>query len=167
MLPYLFHGLILGLPLIRLTGIFWSYTAIIQWTFAVLIGFFIFLKKTNQACTAFAASFLSMHAAGLIYEIPFFLSVRISVIQFFFSNRYPLLLNTHFLSVAMLAWLLHDLHWKPNKIFWLMFSVFLTFSIIYFFFCNINPWIGYFARLPTIFLALSIPFTLRQNLRHH
>jgi len=160
-LAILFASLTMQIPFATLVGFNWSYAAAIEWTFALLISYFIFRKKTRRAEFSFIASALSVHFGGLLYEIPFFCRTQNFPITLF-SKEQPLFISSACISLLMLAMILHDLKWKPNEIFFVTLLFFTVFSVLYYFYLNVMP--EWLPRLPTIIMLLSIPFTLTNRL---
>jgi len=131
---------------------YWTQTALIEWSLALVLGYFLFKRKLNSV-HAFVFSMLSMLTAGFLYEIPLF---HISPSNFSMIHQLNLFwVPKGVIALILLTVLLYRHRWKPHKqLFLLALGGFIIFSVFYginrFWF---NQWIP---RVPAILLMFSV-----------
>lgn len=157
-LLFLIYGVLVGRSFYSWTGLNWSYHAAFEWSLAVLACFVLWIRKNPDVITAFSFAFLSMHAAGFLYELPL-------VVQWiapnsgydFFNSWHPLYITTKVIAPFLLGYMLYRERWKPNPLFYIALPGYIAFSILWFF--TPRQWVNWIPRLPAIFLMLTLPLS--------
>jgi len=148
---WLLIGWAYGVDFYAYTGVKWSYTAVVEWTGAILVTTLFLFSSTNDLIYSFTFSGISMSAGGMLYELPLY--PKIKHMKIYYDGTFPLIIATNWLSLLFMIYMLKTKNWKPTKLWLAAFLQFLIFSLLY----NSNPKIfpEYLPRLPTIFMILN------------
>jgi len=151
------------------TPYYWSYQAILTWSFAFVFFSVFYYRRWRDLGLSMGLSFSAVHFAGFIYELPIY---HIMPGYSFLHVTSPLIINSNIVSfiVLLAACRLFGFAWQPSKWFKISLVSFAAFSMVYFFhpymrarnlellrIVTLNGWLP---RLP----ALAVMFTFLRDL---
>ena len=136
----------------------WYYPALIEWAFCFMLCWLLCYLMTNHSffSTVFASQVIVL--GGFLYEIPttnFLLNTNL-----YFSTFYPLFIATLWFCLAFTIYLMKEQKWHPTKLFYILLTIYVGYSVFYIFNPYYNIWLP---RLPTILLLATLPLGFQKE----